>query len=327
MGGTRSGSWLIAIGVGAAQMFADPLPPPRQEDLLLLGVAHRGCLETARDNLRRRLAPLEAELPRISVEEFDEHDPKLDMHLPAEEESCPFCQGRDQRITQEDIYPLWLMRELRQRGARVLRDGKPARKFAGPTTATCADCNNTWMSVLENDVKERILSLIEHARPVELSEQRLLALWATMKAILFDAATEAPLIPRYFGHELRIHREPHVGTYVWMAAYGDSSDALTVRRWVVHAKDSEEVIAVCVTFSVFRVAFQVLVTFYDGELSPLEDFRGSVQQVWPLVEAISWPPPFYFDRESIRALACRVYDNREPVVMNVTLQASRVVSA
>jgi hypothetical protein len=52
LGGTRSGSWLMAIGVDAGRMFADTFPPPSDEDLFILGVAHRTCLEQARRLLR-----------------------------------------------------------------------------------------------------------------------------------------------------------------------------------------------------------------------------------------------------------------------------------
>jgi hypothetical protein len=46
LGGTRSGSWLIAIGVDAGRTLADTFPPSGEE-LFILGVAHSTCLEQA----------------------------------------------------------------------------------------------------------------------------------------------------------------------------------------------------------------------------------------------------------------------------------------
>jgi hypothetical protein len=92
--------------------------------------------------------------------------------------------------------------------------------------------------------------------------------------------------------------------------------------------ESDDTLAVCYTFTAHRVAFQVLVTYMAGDLSPLETFNNSVEKIFPTTNAeISWPPPFQFDSASLQALACRVYDNREPVKMDVTLQGTVIVRA
>ncbi|GAA0478084.1 hypothetical protein Aca07nite_44930 [Actinoplanes capillaceus] len=69
----------------------------------------------------------------------------------------------------------------------------------------------------------------------------------------------------------------------------------------------------------------MLVPLAEGDLSPLETFNNSVDQIFPLKESeIVWPPPFQFDGESLVVLARRVYDNREPVRMEVTLRRTNV---
>ncbi|MEV0725872.1 hypothetical protein AB0I37_24215 [Micromonospora purpureochromogenes] len=226
-------------------------------------------------------------------------------------------------MTGEDIFPRWLLRELQKRGYKDGRSGG-VKPITGPKTLVCADCNNGWMSVVENDSKDLILSLVDDARPITPREQRTLALWAMLKALVIDSASTR-LAPRGFGHGLKIKREPHRGTYVWIAAYADHNEPLMVMPWIIYAEESGEVLAVCLTFTIVKVAFQVLIPYSEGDLSSLEDFMGSVEQIWPAQdENITWPPPYRFDGHSLPALASRVYDNRGPVRMEVTLHRTIV---
>jgi len=183
------------------------------------------------------------------------------------------------------------------------------------------------MSVLENDVKGLLLSLVDQARPLGAEDQALLATWASMKAILFDTLLPSPSVPRGFGYDLRIDRIPHRGIYVWIGAYGDVSGNLQAIPWLILAEKSDDVIAVCFTFTVLRIVFQVLIPFTESNLSPsIETFNDSVKMIFPTpTPDFIWPPPYCFDDESIQALAKRVYDNREPVVMNVNMKVSRTI--
>ncbi|MFI6076027.1 hypothetical protein ACIA5C_31205 [Actinoplanes sp. NPDC051343] len=180
------------------------------------------------------------------------------------------------------------------------------------------------MSVLENDVKDTILRLFAHDEAViDAETQGRLALWATMKAILFDQLADTAYIPRYFGHHLRIERKPHAGTYVWMAAYHDPSDGLSMNQRLIYAKDDGQVIAVCITFTFIRLTFQVLIPFYPGTLAEMESFGGSVIQLFPsTTDHLAWPPPYRFDGQSIGALEQRIHDNRKSVAVTVRLAST-----
>jgi hypothetical protein len=166
LGGTRSGSWLIAIGVDAGHVLADVFPPPSNEDLFILGVAHRSCLERARQLLRTQQAPLKANLPRMTLE-VTERVSVPDLGLPTPMGECPFCQGLNVSITEEDIYPRWLLEELRSYGARSKRRGRWTTKLYRTTTSACGDCNNKWMSTLEEDVKKAYNSDVHQGEVVE----------------------------------------------------------------------------------------------------------------------------------------------------------------
>ncbi|HEU5161338.1 MAG TPA: hypothetical protein VFU43_30375 [Streptosporangiaceae bacterium] len=319
MGGTKSGSWVMAIGVDAGRAFADEFPPPEHESLVFLGVSHYACLPQAVERIRANQIKFSDDPYIFFAEQISNTPDRFDMGSPVQTRECPFCQSNGP-FSKEHIYPKWFLKELKSRGARFTRDGRVVKRFSGPTTRVCMDCNNNWMAVLEKNTKDVLLALVYETRLVDQREQAVLAFWAVKVALLLDASNSKPVVPRGFGHSLMIQKRPHRGMHVWVAAYNDGSDALAAHQWKIMAESDNEVIALCVTFAVGRVVFQVLIPFLEGTLAPLEDFGGSVLPIWPVqLDMIDWPPPYYFDRDSLVALAKRVYDNREPVEMRVTL--------
>lgn len=241
--------------------------------------------------------------------------------LPPPRGHCPFCQDLYPDPTKEDIYSIWLVKELRRLGAKISSSDPRRRKVTWPTTPVCRRCNNTWMSALENDVSGILRPMFLHTRMVSEIDQRRLALWAVMKAILFDVAGE-PVVPHGFGQSLNTFRQPHPDVRVWIAAYHDSDPLPLIIRpiYAESAEEAERLSGWCVTFAVVRVAFQVFTPLIEGDLAPLPDFLGSVVQVWPPTGSdLDRPPPYRFDSACLQALAARVNDNREVVEMEVTL--------
>ncbi len=322
-GTTKSGGWIIAIEVDAGRSLSDPWPPPSDEPLFLVGVSHYKCMQAARAQIRGGQVGVAED---ASIMYLDEGNPDemIDFSSNAKADECPFCQYSYSPLSKEDVYPRWLLRELTRRGARA-RDarGKVRSSLPRLIVPICMDCNNTWMSVLENNASSILLAINDETRDIDSFEQRQLAFWAEKTAFLLDLASGDSVIPRGFAHSMKIHRRPHPGVHVWIAAYNDGSDVLAVERWRIMAEQEDAVIAQCITFTVGRVIFQVLFPNCEGDLSPLEDFEQAVLQIWPPKDSlINWPPPWCFDRNSLKALAKRIYDNRDPVIMDVTLQAA-----
>ncbi len=337
LGGTLDGRWLTAYSVDPGQAFADQLPAPAE--VYLLGVVHRECLQSGVRMLRAGTASLGSDLATLLIEV--EPDPRSgpvlgNLSEPPRRDQCPFCQqlGPNSKLTDEDIYPEWLLRELRSRGARMRRGDELTEKIYRTTTSVCGDCNNGWMSTIENDIKELVLDLVDHTRELNEGEQRRLALWATVKAVLFDARLGEPrTIPHGTSQEVNVRREPSRGVCVWIAAYEEGKDSLPVNRRPIYtagattdgAPDPDQIIGICVTFVIVRIAFQVFIPFVQGSLAPLENFNGSVLQIHPLqTGALTWPPRYRFHGESFPALAQRMYDGQEPVSMPVTLHATQI---
>lgn len=332
LGGTRDGSWLIASRVGPGRMYGDPMPPPVGQSLFILGAVHRECLQRAYQLLRAGRALLREELPLMSIDsEVDSSE--LDFLSPTLSGTCPFCQDPYTDLSKEDVHPKWLLRELKDRGARVMRGGHWSNKVPALLAPVCTDCNTTWMSTLENDAKIILMRLFSHDDEILSSaEIDRIGLWAAKMAILFDVASGQPVIPRGFGHDLNIRRSPHKDVRVWMAAYAGERNVLgvlkrplyTLREDFVGNKGEPVMVGWCVTFAVLGVVFQVLTPFYPGNLGPLETFRDSVLQVWPRgCVDMKWPPKYQFDHDSIEALSVRVNNGIHTDVMDVTLRETR----
>ena len=324
--GTRSGSWIAALSVSAGRGYGDDGDPPVGEQLYLLGISHSRCIRQARDSLRAQAAELPGELVPVAMDTPPEWDPHLDLVSPVRPKSCPFCEEYEKDPSDEDIFPKWLLKHLISAGARIKLGELWSTKPVGPLAYACRDCNNTWMSTVENDLQPLFLDLFYNARTISSEEQERLAFWAAIKAILIDSSSANPIIPRGFGQDLRIRKTLPPGIEVWMAAYNDQVGLLNGLHWPIFAKtdadDPSQAIACCITIVAFRTVFQVLIPFSDGTHAEFADFNSSVVPLWPVVSPIDWPPPYCFDNDSIVALGARIYNNREPVITTVTLKAA-----
>lgn len=326
--GTRSGSWLIAYPVEAAKGLGDPYPPPDDEPLLLLGAAHQECLPQAYFLLRHRQLELHPDLLVGHVESILDKESWPAIDAPHEAGSCPFCQYPDHGWSVEHLWPRWLQEEIIRRGGRFKWTHNWSTRVGGPTLRVCQRCNTTWMAVIENDVSELIVDMWDNARYLDEGDAVLLATWATMKAISFDAASDNPVIPRGFAHDLNIKRRPHRAIYVWLGAYVDRDGQLSVRIRPIYPHGSTMAssvspVAVCITFTIVRLVFQILVPLVEGELRTGEQFDRCVLALWPeIAGGLKWPPPYRFASDSIDVLRRRFSDGTGSDVMGVELRSS-----
>ncbi len=319
IGGTRSASWLIVWPTGPQQLaLTDPLPPVDQP-LFVIGVVHEWCAVLARERLEAGEIVPAPDLPRLTLDEV-EAPPLPTLHGPSDAGSCPFC-GATNNITDEHIWPAWLSRALREMGASFIdrESGHPRRTTSLDLVApVCGDCNNNWMSVLENDVKHVLVPMVRAERS-ELSspDQRLLATWALKTTCLLDFVQRArSVVPRGFAHELAIVRRPPPSAAVWVSGYKDDVNA--IGAWLVpyrfpdrHGQRPDDPNALAVTFTVFRVVFQVLIHFSAGA-GILRDNRVGFEQalvrVWPPSSQVVWPPRYVFGQSSLQQLVASIED-------------------
>ena len=111
---------------------------------------------------------------------------------------CIFCGNRDD-LTCEHFFPAWLNKSLRHDHHFAIRKLNKwglgqSRKAQGwgstisaPRDIVCRDCNNGWMSDLEERVKPLIITMLG-GRSLSLTrtDQIAFARWATMKSVVWD---------------------------------------------------------------------------------------------------------------------------------------------
>jgi hypothetical protein len=309
IGGTLDGKWL-AFWPSGPDRLAMTGPVPTDATTYLLGAVHRGCLAVAPERIRAGSVHLDPVLPELSYDEWE--DAEYTAHLPADESTCPFC-GNTGPMTDEHIWPIWLSKELRRLGATfvALQGTKSAPASIDVTVGVCRQCNNDWLSTLENDVATIARPMLRgHRVRLHTNEQGRLATWATKTAYLLDR-TSSPIVPRGFPMELAIRREPPSNTCVFLAAYDGSRAAYaSFERLHVAGPDGlrpTEPNVFVATFTAHTLAFQVMGHFNTGGWQLNDDragLRDGLLQIWPALHAeVTWPPQLLLPDRGIEALA------------------------
>lgn len=188
--------------------------------------------------------------------------------------------------------------------------------MAGPKARVCLNCNTRWMSVLEGDTKPLLIDMWDNKRLLDVHDQQILAAWATKMAVLLDGLADTPVIPRGFAHDLRVSRTPPGGVWVWASLFvGPTQYASAWLRplWLVPRGGlrPEDPNGVCVTFTAFRVVFQVVITFYRGQydLTLTRDVGQLLTALWPSDGAAHPWPAGGFDADAVADLEERIADS------------------
>lgn len=309
IGGTLTGSWFIVWPTGPEHMAVTG-PIPVDEDIYLLGACHRECVQAAQDLVRDGHVRIERPLMKLEFEDIQ--DGEYNLHLPADEATCPFCNATES-LTDEHIWPRWLSKELRSVGRTLApRSGsKQPRTSIDFTVPICRPCNNEWLSTLENDVAPILRPMLRgHFVDLKVEQQALLATWATKTAFLIDRISRA-VVPRGFPMELAILRRPLPSVAVFLSAYsGRRAAYASCQALHIACRDGirpDEPTAFVVTFTAHKVAFQVVGHFTKGNMR-LNDGRAGLRpallQLWPnLCSELQWPPPVILPDEGLDALA------------------------
>jgi hypothetical protein len=173
IGGKRDGSVLMMYEAEPLRALATNPEQVFQPGLELLGVAHRACLQLARQRLEAQQVDLPDELPRLIVDREVGELPAL--HLPPPPGRCGFCRATD--VTDEHVWPRWISRQLGGHDGFTMPSphGPRRTRSLDITASVCVTCNNRWLSVLERDIQPILGPLIDgKERTLAPHEQRLL---------------------------------------------------------------------------------------------------------------------------------------------------------
>lgn len=239
---------------------------------------------------------------------------------------CLFCGSP--KVSREHMWSDWVNKCLPTTMFNVTksdRDGNVTKwkseGLAQTVRAVCEQCNNGWMSRLENEeAKPSLSGLIKYGAPVSVLPIgiKAIATYALKMAIIANATGELADHP-YFStperHCFAKNLEIPMGIQIWLYALNAPGKVTGVfnshtRRISVPIKYPFET---CVsTFGIGFLGFQVVATrWVNPHLTPfLGGFPGLIEnpkwmgrtvQLWPnRGKSIVWPPPFPIQDDGLR---------------------------
>lgn len=321
--GKRDGSWVSSWGRVPFTLQASDSENIPREDVYALGVVHQSCEQLACE----RLAAADIKLPRFllkmraTVGDDVDEPATPDLHLPALAHACPFC-GSAEDMSDEHIYPKWFSRWLFTQGAKVSIQERQIKKLDF-TAPVCEDCNNRWMSVLENDVQPVLMSMFKSsANPpsrvaLDVEQQHRLAFWATKTVYMLDAG-DRPEIPRGFLHALANQRRPATSVVIWMTTC-DYRMGLRWHRKLLSVRRDGSTESLVIHFAIFNVVFEIFMHFNEGTIEMI-DSRASTAwdetlvRIWPPNEQpVMWPLKYGIHSERSWESLLRSMGEDEPI--------------
>lgn len=134
--------------------------------------------------------------------------------------TCIFCGGS--KLTKEHVWPQWLIELLPAKTIRQTRLGGAPSEFSGDVTvkSVCADCNNCWMSSLEDAIRALLGGMVlDIAVSLDSSQQLLLGTWAVKTAFMVESMRGGSH-PRFYTEDdrqaFRLNKTIPNGTYVYL---------------------------------------------------------------------------------------------------------------
>jgi len=250
--------------------------------------------------------------------------------------TCIFC-GLRRPASDEDIVSKWIRRTLNPATEVIIR-AEPtgaASRMQHLTVAledmVCQECNNTWMSRLENrGVKPFLEPMLtnDHAVTLDQTQQRDLARWAVIKVLLMEHAMRQrrahlrstagyppsdPELAWLYGND-----SPPPRSRVWLGAFDARGRILvsTQSRLLTSAPmpgAAAPVAAHMTTLTIGHVLLQVFstnfvladaqsVSAYDA--NPPQPYAQALSRIWPIRRhRLQWPPGAYISPDVLDKIA------------------------
>jgi hypothetical protein len=238
---------------------------------------------------------------------------------------CIFCANH-RKMSKEHVFPSWLKEHFPRglndtHGAYAMSLNTQAnaytkifeKKHGGSSTTitvrvVCRECNNEWMSKLEQAVRP-ILSPLIRGEEIILTQdqQRVLATWIVKTAMTAEYRyPEAIAVPQTQRQALMSNEEPPDGWLVGIAHYKGRKwrDAVLYRQMIgispIDKLDEPHngrdfVQTTCFGLGDLFVQTMCLPYSIDDE-PPIDETQKPMRQLWPVANrTLVWPPPMHLD--------------------------------
>lgn len=218
--------------------------------------------------------------------------------------TCAFCD-RTGKMSAEDVLPMWMHPLFNQNGVMRFQTAQkqwevPAACIDWRAKVVCEECNNTWMSDIENEHGRPVLTpLIEgdKAIPIDQGRAKSIAIWAFKTAVVMDHAHKVAGQPYFSLEERTAFRERRTiptDSIVWVGMFHG-------HRYRVKSETSQ-----CngqigpdqpLTMHVFTCAIGCLVIQFGHArttrpvvFEPKPGFEYIMAPIWPsLYPDLTWP--------------------------------------
>jgi hypothetical protein len=220
---------------------------------------------------------------------------------------CLFCQNLAD--SNEDMFPRWILKTLKTKELTFRQIGtKPPRITKSPRVkikSVCQQCNNRWMSNLENQSKPTIEKMLENIpSSLTTSQQTLLSQWAVKTAIILDSVESH--VRFYLKDEcekFKASKDIPRETAVWLGRFTERRHSAFGSSFSVYQNDVAPISHGCVaTILVGHLIFHILtIRTSPTYVKPIRIADGLARRdellirVWPAqTNDINWPPPHSF---------------------------------
>jgi hypothetical protein len=223
---------------------------------------------------------------------------------------CAFCPSTA-KLSAEHIWSEWI--GALQPGKKLLRyydaDGKLARSWVKnqldwTAKVVCEDCNNTWMSRIENDhAKPALSDLIAGNSDVVIDAKRVdsIALYCFKTALVIDLIS--PLAPPFFQAAERYAFRTSLAIppiiNIWMAKLAPTGKGRVNSGYGKASMSPADIIRsyVC-TFAAGHFVFQLVAIRSRRAFEPIPGFEHLAIPFYPRFDRFDWPP--YYALADIR---------------------------
>lgn len=224
---------------------------------------------------------------------------------------CLFCDN--EANSKEHIIPTWLLRILPKLGSEFRfkignKDAVVVPSIERTVKAVCTDCNSGWMSALEVEAAPLIRSFaFDISRRIDEAGACALALWSIKTSMMNEASVRRKYLSftQSDYESVRNHEVP-LRSFVWLGRLNrPNHHDIQGTDFPITLNGADEAASGCVTtFLIGHLIIQVL----HVKVKPPYDWPASIapqsksgpwsvtlQQIWPYVGNVTWPPPEDFD--------------------------------
>ncbi len=233
---------------------------------------------------------------------------------------CLFCDNP--AGSREHLWPSWVHRrkkfgpirhQIGERPEKILPD--PEQKLA----TVCKECNNGWMSDLENENVPTLGAMFaDVAIPLDDNAQTRLAHWTLKTSMVVDSVQGRGAINRFYQREecvnMRLRRSIPERTRIWIGRSAlQSLAAVGTHVGIFTPEIPARTPAMVVNIVIGHLAIQIMSLHVHQDLSQYTipdpepkpgDWDNMLTQIWPIRRAsVMWPPSSTFTNGGHRSVA------------------------